>query len=141
MYTCIHVHVCKYAYDKGGNTRSYMYINCTVHVHVHVYNIVVVSMNFVYTGTCMFILRYVQLSKSDDLRVLIARKKGERSAPPTYVTSRRYSLSGSEGENEEEEEGEGEVADGGRKGGLSSVVKIPERHVYIPGRKGSRESA
>lgn len=62
--------------------------------------------------------------------MLIARKKGERSAPPTYATSRRYSHSGSEGESGEEEddvEREGEKEDGRRKGGMSSVVKVPER--------------
>lgn len=65
---------------------------------------------------------HLQLSKSEDLRVLIARKKGERSAPPSYLSSRRHSHSGSEGESAGEEEGEGE-----RRGGLSSVVKVPER--------------
>ena len=74
----------------------------------------------------------LQLSKSDDLRVLIARKKGERSAPPTYLSSRRYTYSGSEGEEEEEEEGgRGGEREGGRKGGLSSVVKVPERYVWL----------
>ncbi|CAI8010503.1 Zinc finger CCCH domain-containing protein 14, partial [Geodia barretti] len=84
--------------------------------------------------------RPIKLSKSDDLRVLIARKKGERSAPPTYLSGRRYSHSGSEGEEGEEEEEEferGRGREGGRRGGLSSVVKIPERtHLSIEG--GSR---
>ena len=71
-----------------------------------------------------------QLSKNDDLRVLLARKKGERSAPPTYMSRRRYSHSGSEGEYEEEEEEERE-GEGGRKGGLASVVKVPERFVTV----------
>lgn len=55
--------------------------------------------------------------------MLIARKKGERSAPPTYMTGRHYSHSGSEGESE----GEKEEGEGGRRAGLSSVVKVPER--------------
>lgn len=61
------------------------------------------------------------LSKSHDLRVLIARKKGERSALPTYVSSSRHSVS------EEESGGEEDMEEGGRKGGVSSVIKIPER--------------
>ena len=70
------------------------------------------------------LLKFVlQLSKSDDLRVLIARKKGERSAPPTYLSGRRYSYSGSEGDEDEVDRGRG------RRGGLSSVVKVPERWV------------
>lgn len=74
---------------------------------------------YIHVHYSVLMYMYIQLSKSDDLRVLIARKKGERSAPPTYVTGRRYSHSGSEGETEEGE--------GGRRGGLSSVVKVPER--------------
>ena len=77
-----------------------------------------------------YTLFHTQLSKHDDLRILIARKKGERSAPPIYPSSRRYSHSGSEGGEEEEEEEEGEGVRGkerGRKRGLSSVVKVPER--------------
>ena len=56
--------------------------------------------------------------------MLIARKKGERSAPPTYVSSSHYSLSeDSDGEEEGEEEEEGI----GKKGGVASVIKVPER--------------
>ncbi|CAI8040095.1 Zinc finger CCCH domain-containing protein 14 [Geodia barretti] len=69
-------------------------------------------------------------------KVLIARKKGERSAPPTYLSGRRYSHSGSEGEEGEEEEEEferGRGREGGRRGGLSSVVK------YRKGRGGGGE--
>ena len=55
--------------------------------------------------------------------MLIARKKGERSAPPTYVSSSRYSLSEEESDGEEGEEEEGRL----RKGGVASVIKVPER--------------
>ena len=59
--------------------------------------------------------------------MLIARKKGERSAPPSYGASRRYSHSGSEGESGGEEEERERGGEGGRRGGVSSVVKVPER--------------
>ena len=76
------------------------------------------------TSTCgkfrgSYLCNIQHLSKSQDLRVLIARKKGERSAPPTYVSSSRHSVS--------EEESGGEEEEGGRKGGVSSVIKVPER--------------
>ena len=100
---CVCVCVCVRACVRARAHRACM---CTIlHVHVHA-------------------LCTLQLSKSDDLRVLIARKKGERSAPPTYVPSRRYSLNGSEGEEEGEDE---RVGDTGKKAGLSSVVKVPQR--------------